>query len=130
MHNGTVMNLNRVIVSLQPGRILHLRTRARVDIHEHPRRLPRPYNGFMITRGIRELVARDWEAARENKQIYWRERIGRLGATEGFRIAEELRRQMRRCDPHWPDAETRQVDLRFHASMAERFRRAGAARRG
>ena len=75
----------------------------------------------MITRGIRELVARDWEAARENKEIYWGERIGRLGATEGLRVADELRRQMLRRDPGWPD---------FHASVAERFRRAGATRRG
>ena len=84
----------------------------------------------MITRGIREFVARDWEAARESKEIYWGERIGRLGALEGFRIADELRRQMIRRDPGWPDAETRQTDLRFHAHMAERFRRADTARRG
>lgn len=83
----------------------------------------------MITRGIHELVARDWDAARENKESYWAERIGRLGAPEGFRVAEELRRQMLHRDPRWPDAETRQADLRFHATMAERFRRAGAARR-
>ena len=89
----------------------------------------RRYNDFMITRGIRELVARDWEAARENKEIYWGERIGRLGATEGLRVADELRRQMLRRDPGWPDAATRQADLRFHASLAERFRRADATRR-
>jgi hypothetical protein len=83
----------------------------------------------MITRGIRELVARDWKAARENKAIYWGERIGRLGALEGFRVAEELRRQMLRRDPGWPDLEMRQVDLRFHADLSRRFRRAGATRR-
>jgi hypothetical protein len=94
------------------------------------RHRPQRYNGFMITRGIRELVARDWEAVRENKEIYWGERIGRLGATEGLRVAEELRRQMLRRNPGWPDAETREADLHFHASLAERFRRAGATRRG
>jgi hypothetical protein len=83
----------------------------------------------MITRGIREFVARDWEAARESKEIYWGERIERLGAAEGFRVADELRQQMLQRDPAWPDAETRQVDLRVHISMVERFRRAGAARR-
>lgn len=87
------------------------------------------YNAFVITHRIRELVARDWEAARASKDIYWGERIGRLGAVEGFRVAEELRRQMLRRDPGWPNAETRQADLRFHASLAERFRRAGATRR-
>ncbi len=82
-----------------------------------------------ITRGIRELVARDWDAARRNKQSYWGERIRRLGALEGFRIAEDLRRQVLQRDPGWPDAATRQADLTFHATLAERFRRAGATRR-
>jgi hypothetical protein len=82
----------------------------------------------MITRGIRELVARDWEAVRESKEVYWGERIRRLGASEGLRVAEDLRLQMRQRDPTWPDADTRAADLRFHVSMAERLRRAGAAR--
>jgi hypothetical protein len=83
----------------------------------------------MITRGIRELVARDWDAARRSKDTYWGERIGRLGAAEGLRVADELRRQMLQRDPGWPDLEARETDLRFHVSMAERLRRAGAARR-
>ena len=83
----------------------------------------------MITRGIRELVARDWAAARRNKERYWGERIARLGALEGFRVAEELRRQMLERHPGWPDAETREADLAFHVTLAERYRRAGAARR-
>ena len=83
----------------------------------------------MITRGIRELVARDWDAARRNKENYWGERIRRLGALEGFRVAEELRQQMLQRDPGWPDAEARQADLTFHVTLAERFRRAGATRR-
>lgn len=83
----------------------------------------------MITRGIQEFVARDWRAARENKESYWGERIGRLGALEGFRVAEELRQQIILRNPGWPDREAREADLRFHVSMAERLRRAGAARR-
>ena len=83
----------------------------------------------MITRGIRELVRRDWGAFRESKETYWGERIQRLGASEGLRIAEELRLQMLQRDPAWPDDDTRAADLRFHISMAERLRRAGAARR-
>ena len=83
----------------------------------------------MITRGIRELVERDWEAARRSKEQYWGERIGRLGALEGFRVADDLRRQMLQRDPGWPDAAARQADLAFHAALAERFRRAGATRR-
>ena len=83
----------------------------------------------MITRGIREFMARDWKAARENKDSYWGERVGRLGAAEGLRIAEELRLQMRRRDPGWPDREARHGDLHFHVRMTERLRRAGATRR-
>jgi hypothetical protein len=83
----------------------------------------------VITRGIRDFVARDWDAARRNKERYWGERIGRLGVLEGFRVAEDLRRQMLQRDPGWPDAETRQADLTFHAALAERFRRASGIRR-
>jgi hypothetical protein len=85
--------------------------------------------GLVITRGIRAFAARDWRAARENKESYWGERISRLGALEGFRVAEELRQQIILRDPCWPDREAREADLRCHVSMAERFRRAGAARR-
>jgi len=74
-------------------------------------------------------VARDWDAARRNKERYWGERISRLGPLEGFRVADDLRRQMLQRHPGWPDAETRAADLAFHATLAERFRRAGATRR-
>jgi hypothetical protein len=83
----------------------------------------------VITRGIREFVARDWKAARENKDTYWGERIARLGPLEAFRVAEELRRQVLRRDPAWPDAALRQADLVSHARLADLFRRAGSARR-
>jgi len=55
-------------------------------------------------------VARDWEAARESKETCWAERIGRLGAAEGFRVAEELRRQMLRRDPRAGQLEHRSHD--------------------
>jgi hypothetical protein len=83
----------------------------------------------VITRGIREFVARDWGAARANKDAYWGERIARLGPVEGLRVAEELRREMLLRDPAWPDAALRRVDVLFHARLAELFRRAGSARR-
>jgi hypothetical protein len=47
----------------------------------------------MISRGIREFVSRDWAAVRESKDAYWSERVNRLGPLEGFRIADQLRRQ-------------------------------------
>ena len=82
----------------------------------------------MITRGIRELVSRDWTAAREGKDAYWAERIQRLGAIEAFRIADELRRQMQQHDPSWPDEDLRQRDIESHIRVAALFRRADSAR--
>jgi hypothetical protein len=84
----------------------------------------------MITRGIREFVGRDWDEARRSKDLYWRNRIGRLGPGEAFRISEELRRQMVRRDPSWPTAALRQEDLRAHVRLALLLRRADSARRG
>ena len=87
------------------------------------------YNACVLTRGIRELVARDWAAVRQNKDAYWGERIARLGCREGFRIAEELRRQTLMLNPGWPDAAVRQADLLSHVRVAALFRRAGSTRR-
>lgn len=83
----------------------------------------------MITSGIRDFMARDWDAARDSKLVYWAERIARLGPREGLRIADELRRQARLQNPTWPDAETRTEDLRAHVRMTELFARADSARR-
>jgi len=38
------------------------------------------YNAFMITRGIRELVERDWEVVRDAKDRYWGERNPSFGS--------------------------------------------------
>lgn len=83
----------------------------------------------VITRGIRELVGRDWAAVRESKDAYWGRRIARLGPAEGLRVADELRRQVILQHPGWPDAGMRRADLLFHVRLAERLRRAGATRR-
>jgi hypothetical protein len=82
----------------------------------------------VITRGIRDYVARDWQAARANKDAYWRERIARLGPAEAFRVGEELRRHMQAIDPDWPDESQRDADLESHVHLADCFRRAGEAR--
>ena len=84
----------------------------------------------VITRGIRELVARDWESVRRNKDAYWGERIGRLGPGEAFRVAEELRRQAILQDPGWPGEPLRRADLLSHVRVAALFQRAVPARRG
>jgi hypothetical protein len=83
----------------------------------------------VITRGIREFVGRDWAAVRRAKDRYWGERIARLGAAEGLRIADELRRQAQRQHPQWPTAADRRADLDAHCLLAERLRRADSARR-
>ncbi len=88
------------------------------------------YNVPVITRAIREFVSRDWEAARENKDRYWGQRIARLGPLEGLRIADELRRQALQRNPGWPDAAVLHADLMAHVRLAELFRRAGPTRRG
>jgi hypothetical protein len=86
------------------------------------------YNSFVVTRGIREYLGRDWHAVRANKDAYWAERVARLGAYEALRVADELRCQMLSMQPAWPDVAQRDDDLRSHICLAERFRRAGPAR--
>jgi hypothetical protein len=87
------------------------------------------YNVRVITRSIREFIGRDWEAVRHTKDAYWGERIARLGPLEGFRVAEELRRQALLLNAGWPDAALRQADLASHVRLAALFRRAGSTRR-
>lgn len=82
----------------------------------------------MVSRGIREFVSRDWALARHSKDIYWRDRIVRLGPAEAFRIAHELRREVLVLNPAWPDAEQRRLDVASHVRVAELFRRAGPTR--
>lgn len=83
----------------------------------------------MITRGIRELVDRDWEAVRDNTDTYWSERIARLGPIEACRMAEELRRFALMQHPEWPDPAMRADDLDAHIHLSALFRRAGTTRR-
>lgn len=83
----------------------------------------------MITRGIREFVARDWQAARDAKDAYWSGRIASLGPIEAFRIAEQLRGQALLQNPSWPDADDRREDLASHVRVAALLIRAGSARR-
>lgn len=82
----------------------------------------------MITHGIREFMNRDWNAARDSKDAYWGARIARLGAGEGLRIADELRRQALAHDPTWPHPDERREDLACHARLAAQLRRAGTTR--
>ena len=83
----------------------------------------------MITRDIRAFVSRDWQAARASKDAYWSDRIVRLGAIEGLRIADELRRQALAHNPAWPLPADRLEDRRVHERVSDLLRRADAARR-
>jgi hypothetical protein len=83
----------------------------------------------VITRGIRDFVARDWQAVRENKEAYWGDRISRLGAAEAFRVTEELRRQTLTLNPDWPDPAQRQADFESHLRVAALLVRADKKRR-
>ena len=89
----------------------------------------RQYNREVITRGIREFVARDWAAVRESKDAYWGARIARLGPLEAFRVGEALWQQARLNAPSWPDEASRNDDLCAHVRLAELFRRADPVRR-
>lgn len=82
----------------------------------------------MITRDIRRYMSRDWQGARDAKDAYWANRIGQLGAIEGLRIADELRRQAIRQNPGWPSAEARRHDLAAHVRLSELLRRATYSR--
>lgn len=85
------------------------------------------HNGDVITRDLNAFVTRDWEAVRRAKDEYWAERIARLGPLEGFRIANELRRQALLQNPSWPDPEERREDLAAHVRLSGAFRRAASA---
>jgi hypothetical protein len=83
----------------------------------------------MVTRGIRDFMARDWAAARRLKDAYWGDRIRRVGPLEGLRMADELRRQVLLHDPSWPSTDLRDADLAAHVRLADLFRRGDTVRR-
>jgi hypothetical protein len=83
----------------------------------------------VTTRGIRELVARDWAAVRDSKDRYWAERIERLGPLEGLRVADELRRQVMLQDAGWPDPALRREDLQSHVRLVRLLRLVDTPRR-
>ena len=83
----------------------------------------------MIARGIREFMARDWAAARLAKDDYWSSRIAQLGPAEGMRVAEDLRRHMRKLHPAWPTSADRDKDFQAHLRLSGLLRRAESVRR-
>jgi hypothetical protein len=69
-----------------------------------------------------EFAHRDRRTLARLKASYWAARKRRLGAGEGLRVAEELRRYVRTLRPDWPSAEDRETDLATHARVAEMLR--------
>ena len=98
-------------------------TRAEVRPLAAARREPARISS-VITRDIRRYMSRDWQALRDAKDRYWAVRISELGAGEGLRIADELRRQALRQNPGWPSSDDRRDDLATHLRLAELLRRA------
>ena len=74
--------------------------------------------------GLREYVARDWEAVRESKERYWAEE---LSAADRIRLADSLRLSVLAAAPGWPSDEHRIDDLDAHVQLAGKIRRAGNA---
>ncbi len=85
---------------------------------------------MMDPRGARAFVGRDWASVSEAKSRYWRERKLHLGAGEGLRAADELRRQVLARFPTWPSEEDRDSDLETHRRVADALRRASPTSRG
>ncbi len=73
-------------------------------------------------------MARDWAAVRMSKDVYWADRIRRLGPVEALRVADALRRQAL-GQINWPDDSDREADLANHARVSALLRRADSTRR-
>lgn len=79
----------------------------------------------MDSRDIQPDATQDVGELRLAKEREWAERIRQYGPAEGFRIADELRKQKLAEDPDWPSKAEREADLAHHVRMAELFRRIG-----
>ncbi len=64
----------------------------------------------------------DWSELDRSKTDYWRARKKKLGAVEGVRIADELRRQVQALRPDWPSPAERAADLDTHVRIARMLR--------
>ena len=74
--------------------------------------------------GLREYMARDWEAVRESKEAALAERLDRLGPAESLRMADELRRFARSVGSDPAATDFRAADLEAHRRLSALLRRA------
>jgi hypothetical protein len=59
----------------------------------------------------------DHDTADRLRTAHWVERLRRLGPTESFRVAEDLRRHVKTVRPDWPGPKDRELDLEDHARV-------------
>lgn len=64
-----------------------------------------------------EFARRDWRAVADSKAAYWLELERELGAGEGVRIGDELRRYVQTQHPDWPSDQDRALDLETHVRV-------------
>jgi hypothetical protein len=84
------------------------------------------YNGGVRSKDLVEYALRDRSALASLKAQHWGARKRRLGAWEGLRAAEELRRHVAMLRPDWPSGEDRALDASTHARVGEMLRRVAA----
>ncbi len=80
----------------------------------------------MDAKDIRGFLQRDWARVAEAKAAYWAERKRRLGAAEGLRVSDDLRRQVIAARPSWPSELERAADVEAHAKLSRRMKDADA----
>jgi hypothetical protein len=69
--------------------------------------------------GVRAYLARNWEAARDNKRRYWHDRLAKGGLAEALRVTEQLRAWTAANNPSWPTEQQREEDLATHQRVAQ-----------
>jgi hypothetical protein len=85
------------------------------------------YNCTVITRGIREYMARDWAAFARLKRDYWAAQYRAHGAAPALRAAWQLVEYARVVIPGYPAPADRAADLDHHRVMRDRLDRAARA---
>jgi hypothetical protein len=72
---------------------------------------------------FRAFLDRDWSAAIRSEERYLRYCKRKYGVAVAFRLADELRQQVRAARPDWPSAEEREEDLATHLRVIDVIRR-------
>jgi hypothetical protein len=73
----------------------------------------------MTSLHVVSFARRDRSFLQTMRASYWRRRKSECGLGEGMRVAEEMRRSIRRRLPEWPGADSRIADLEVHMRVGE-----------